>query len=413
VFRHVPPSGRWIEELVDLTAYAGHAVEVVLRCESGASTAGTAGFWASPILMSRGRPHPNVLVICMDSLRADHVHCYGYDRRTTPTLDSLASHGHMFRQAISQSSWTLPAHASLFSSLYMRTHGVTSPREALSSSASTIAESLRRAGYVTAAVLSGGPVTPEYGLAQGFDVYDTGCRSGGLEGVIKPTNACTNQRVFKVLDQCGRCPLFLFVQYWDVHFDYAPPAPYDTLFDADYSGHLSVGRVRNNRFVPQKLSPRDLSHAVALYDGEIAHTDGYVGRLLARLRALHLSDNTLVVVTSDHGDEFLEHGAAGHCHSLFQELIHVPLLWVPPGGTVPSAIDDRVELIDVAPSWTGSGFRSRSAWRGARCCPSSGANMMIRDQLSPRHGRGRDGRRCWWVARSSYSLSVAAPWHTI
>ncbi len=349
VFQRSVNGTGWAEVTVDLGPYAGKSVDLLLRSDPGGSTQDADVLWATPIVLDRTQDRPNVLLICIDSLRADHLGCYGYHRNTSPTIDSLASQGCLFTRAIAQSSWTLPSHASLLTSLYAKSHGVSSVFQALGATALTLAEDLRTGGYVTVAVISGGPLSADHGLDQGFDVYDTGCWE--YSHTHDATNECTHARASAWLRHCRNSPFFLFTHYWDVHYDYLPPAPYDTLFDPAYGGDFDSRGVISERLRPTDLSTSDVNHLVALYDGEIAHTDRYVGMLLAELEAARLSDNTIVVLTSDHGDELFDHGTTGHGHTLYQELVRVPLIWVDPSRPPYRArVQDMVQLVDVPPA---------------------------------------------------------------
>ncbi len=343
--------GPWIEKVVDLTPYAGRKVQLLLSAEALGPSRKSTVYWGTPVLVGKSDGRPNVLLISIDSLRADHLGCYGYHRDTSPTLDSLASRGCLFERAIAQSSWTLPSHTSLLSSLYLRSHGVGSPKHSLGAEAHILPEILRCAGYQTAAFVSGGPLDPCYGLNQGFDFYDGHCATGNKEA---PRNACTNERVIQWLRTSPRSPFFLFVHYWDVHQPYTPPAPYNTRFangpkrDPDPAAVVRKLRELARAGRPAKREVRKL---LSLYDGEIAHTDRHVGLLLDEMVRLRIADRTAVIVTSDHGDEFLDHGETGHGHSLFQELIHVPLIWVEPEAPGSCrAVPEQVELVDVAPT---------------------------------------------------------------
>jgi arylsulfatase A-like enzyme len=349
VWEQTLSSDRWASGLVDLTTYAGSTARLLLEAIPRGRAATGRAYWATPTVTLRVNARPNVLLICIDSLRADHLGCYGYARDTSPTIDSLASVGSVFDNAIAQSSWTLPSHASLFTSLYQKSHGVNSILQALGATARTLAEQLRTEGYVTVAVISGGPLSVDHGLNQGFDVYDTGCWEHSHTHDV--TNECTHARATAWLRECGSGPFFLFAHYWDVHYDYLPPAPYDTLFDPTYRGDFDSRGVISERLRPTDLSRSDVNHLVALYDGEIAHTDRYVGMLLAELAAAHLSDNTIVALTSDHGDELFDHGTTGHGHTLYQELVRVPLIWVDPSRpTHGTRLQDMVQLVDVPPT---------------------------------------------------------------
>jgi arylsulfatase A-like enzyme len=351
VFNHTAAPGKWFEGVVDLSSCSGRAVELVLHSKQR-GVAATAAYWATPTMVAAEVDRPSVLLICIDSLRADHLGCYGYSRSTSPTLDSLASRGCLFSRAIAQSSWTLPSHASLFTSLYVKSHGVDSGRTALRPDADTLAEILRRNGYLTAAFVTAPTLTPQFGLAQGFDLYDARCSGRDAAEIYGDrTNPCVHRGAVQWLRRWGNAPFFIFLHYWDVHFDYNPPAPYDTLFDPEYRGTFDGKDFLEDDRIRPGLPARDLEHLVALYDGEIAHTDRYLGMLFAEIRRLGLGANTHVIVTSDHGDEFLEHGAKGHGHTLFQELIHVPLIWVEAGrNSGPATVERPVRAIDIGPT---------------------------------------------------------------
>jgi len=294
-------------------------------------------------------PRLNIVLISIDSLRADHLGCYGYERDTSPAIDALGAESTLFRNAISQAPWTLPSHASLLTSLYSRTHGADDPDRQLPPTAATLASTLRSAGYSTHGVVSGVFMHSRFGFATGFDSYDDNSARGGhrlSHGAV--TSPDTNARAAATLDTVEP-PFFLFVHYWDVHYDYIPPAPYDTKFDPDYDGSVTAEHFMKNPEIHREMDSRDLQHVVALYDGEIGWVDEHIGKLIAELKRRELWDDTIVVLTSDHGDEFFEHGEKGHQHSLYQELLHVPLIVRVPGFAA-RQVDARVELIDVMPT---------------------------------------------------------------
>jgi arylsulfatase A-like enzyme len=356
LFRQKTVADEWYEAVVPVSGYAGETVTLVLSSvESEGSQESGRVYWSTPTVITEGGTEPCVLLISIDSLRADHLGCYGYSRDTTPHIDSLATTGFVFANCIAQSSWTLPSHASLLTSLFVKTHGACGAQEGVSPDALVIAEELRRCGYATAAFVSGPFLLPRYGMNQGFDLYDARCSSvehGDSHHDV--TNPCLHRRATEWLRDWSGAPFFLFLHYWDVHYDYVPPAPYDTLFDPNYRGDISGRNFAKNERVRQGMPQRDLEHLIALYDGEIACTDAYLGSLFAELAELGIAGKTLVVVTSDHGDEFLEHGATGHGHTLYQELIRVPLIWAEPGGAEgPLRVDDVVQLVDITPSILG------------------------------------------------------------
>jgi len=302
---------------------------------------------------------PNVLLISIDSLRADHLHTYGYARETSPVIDRIAREGVRFEAAISPSSWTLPAHVTLLTGTPPELHGLTDPRRRLDASTRTLAEVLRENGYATAAFVSGPFLRSLYGYGRGFEVWDDvlaqKSKQDAHRGVTSPALV---QRVDAWLDEWGaagpRRPFFLFVHMWDVHYDYDPPPPYDTMFDPDYAGDVDGTDFETGARVHRRMEPRDLEHVIALYDGEIRFTDAWVGKLLSRLQRLGVLDDTIVVVTSDHGDEFFEHGNKGHAKALYDETVRVPLVLRHP-RRVPAGrvVEEQVRLADVAPTILG------------------------------------------------------------
>ena len=300
---------------------------------------------------------PNILLVSIDSLRRDHVHAYGYQRETTPTIDRLAREGTRFATVASPTSWTLPAHLSLLTSLPPEVHGVVGDGMRLREDALFLGEVLWEAGYSTAGIVSAPYLDSVYGFSQGFDHYDDytiarRSHEASHQGSTSPALYDLTMRWLDDWDEHGRRrPFFLFLHMWDVHYDYSPPPPYDTLFDPTYTGTVTGDDFETGTQVHAGMNRRDLAHVVALYDGEIGYTDLYVGRIIDRLAALGLLDQTLIVVTADHGDEFFEHGQKGHGKALYDESILVPLVMryparVPSGAVVP----EQVRLIDVAPT---------------------------------------------------------------
>ncbi|MBI5362694.1 MAG: sulfatase [Planctomycetes bacterium] len=311
---------------------------------------------------------PDVLLVSIDSLRADHLGCYGYSKATSPNLDRLAREGVRCEQVVSTTSWTLPAHAALFTGLFDSTHGVVDNERALSEKANTLAEALHAAGYRTAGVFGGPYLHPVFGLAQGFDRW-VNCMGAALTAkqgelvklVLDPAETLSLSDVTgpRTLDETVKLlrelpedePLFLFVHLWDVHYDYKPPEEYWRRFDPDWSGTLDARDVPHNPALTAQMPARDLQHLVALYDGEIAFTDDILGRILAVWDEHRGRERSLVVVTSDHGEEFFEHGGKGHQRALFEESVRVPFVARWPGRFDGGrAVRPLVRLIDVAPT---------------------------------------------------------------
>ena len=302
---------------------------------------------------------PNVLLVSIDSLRADHVGAYGYARDTSPAIDALARGGVLFENAISSAPWTVPAHMTLLTGLPPEVHDVVTVRQKLSPDAVTLAEVLQDAGYATAAFVSGPTVMAHYGFGQGFASYDESMveRRPKLAGAAVSSPGLVDL-VSGWLDRWStaetREPFFVFLHMWDVHYDYVPPREYVERFDPGYDGDLDVRRFETNERLHRGMAPRDLRHLIALYDGEIRFTDDHLARLVAKLRTLGVLDDTIVVVTSDHGEEFFEHGAKGHAKTLYDEVLRVPLVVRYPRRVAPAQrVTQQVRLMDVAPTILG------------------------------------------------------------
>lgn len=310
---------------------------------------------------------PDVLLVSIDSLRPDHLGCYGYGRPTSPTLDRLAAEGVRFAQAVSSTSWTLPAHAALFTGREEEEHGVTRNGLRLNDAQVTLAERFRDLGYQTAGFFAGPYLHPAFGLAQGFATY-TSCMSGLAEGLPEgeirvaaqseagpameeETGSRSVERFGTYLASAEARPAFLFVHLWDVHYDYSPPPPWDTAFDPDYRGSLDFSRLAVNPGIHAGMNPRDREHLLALYDGEIRWTDSNLARLLELHAQRRPGRELLVVVLADHGEEFFEHGGKGHQQTLFEEVVRIPLIFHWPGRLPAGAtVADLVRILDVFPT---------------------------------------------------------------
>ena len=317
---------------------------------------------------------PNLLLIVIDTLRADHLGAYGYPRQTSPTIDRLASAGVVFENALSQAPWTAPSLASLFTGLYPSAHGLdTSPmwrRGGRSSDANhlpfsvqkvlepvylTLAEHLRSGGYRTAGFVSNVYSNSIFGFAQGFDHFDDQHRDySRTVGRTKRRAGDTNVAVFQWLDAVPAEPFFLLVHYNDPHWPYHPLEPYGQEWGAGESDRLTAAEttalVQQGGEPIHGLSATDLAHIEALYDGEIAYLDAQIGKLLERVDSRVSERPLFVVLTADHGEEFLDHGSASHGHTLFQEQLHVPLIIHSPTRFAPRRVSAPVRLIDVAPT---------------------------------------------------------------
>lgn len=297
----------------------------------------------------------NVLLVSFDCLRADHAGCNGYPFETTPHLDRIADAGTNFTRAYAQSSWTGASHMSMMTSLYPPVHGVnTAPiPEPLSEDITTLAEILKEAGYRTAGFAAGTYLKSVFGFHRGFEVYD---EAFGRQRTCPEVN---EKALAWLEDLVGeKAPFFLFVHYFDPHFPYDPPSPYDTMFDPDYSGASSIPReqllalLKESGGKAEQADREELEHIIALYDGEIRYADNCFGEILGFIEKRGELGRTLVIATSDHGEAFLDHtGECFHGRSLYGELLNVPLVVKFPEPASPRATcSEIVRLIDIAPT---------------------------------------------------------------
>jgi arylsulfatase A-like enzyme len=317
---------------------------------------------AGLLLWSHGgsaKSRPDVLVLLVDALRADHVGAYGYARATTPAIDALARDAVVFEQAVAQSTFTKSSIASLFTGLNPYRHGVYwgSQRETptrvtsdvLAPRLTTLAEALRDRGYLTAAWVQNSHLRGFMGFAQGFAAYFD--QQGPAERI--------GDRVERFLGFAGRREsFFVYAHFIDLHDPYRPPAPYDAMFGepgrdvyagidlAEWGAYLA--EVREGKRTPDAAQIERLQ---ALYDGQLRRVDDRIGRIVERLKALGIYDSTVIVVTADHGDGFLEHGFISHSTTPYEELVRVPLvIKLAAGRGAGLRIGAQVRLVDVMPT---------------------------------------------------------------
>ncbi len=290
---------------------------------------------------------PNIVVYLIDALRADRVGCYGSDRGATPQIDEFASSALVFTGAQAQTSWTRPAVASIFTGLLPQQHGAIDKKDVLPESATTIAEVLSGAGYESAAVVSNGNVSQVYGFAQGFSYYKYLQEIEIGEHVVRSDEV--NNAVFSWLDDVrGDDPFFLYIHTVDPHLPYAPPDSIRQRFapgvaDPSIGSVKSVNKIAANR---DGVTPRIIEELSSLYDGEVAANDATFGELMAGLHQRGLVEDTVIVVLSDHGEEFFDHRGWTHGNTLHAEMLDVPLIIRIP-GVAPMSISEIVQHVDV------------------------------------------------------------------
>jgi arylsulfatase A-like enzyme len=301
-------------------------------------------------------PDYNVIVISIDSLRADHLGAYGYARATSPTIDAIADRGVLFRNASSTTAWTLPGHMSMLTGRSLLGHGVVSDDRQLAEEVPTLAESLKGAGYATGAIVSAPYVEARYGFGQGFDEYDdkTIAYATHGESYKRVTAPLLQATAAAWLERHAGGKFFLFLHYWDVHYDYAPGPPYDTMFDPHYKGSIDGTNFYFNPAVHEQMDRADLAHILALYDGEIRLVDDHLAKLRATLERLGVADKTILVITSDHGEEFFEHGRKGHHRTLHDEILRVPfVMYVPRAKPTRAEVVMETSIVDIMPTVLG------------------------------------------------------------
>ncbi|GAB4340072.1 MAG: sulfatase [Candidatus Abyssubacteria bacterium] len=307
-------------------------------CVLGLATA----FGCGGLAPSEEPARPNIILVSIDTLRADHIRGYGYARETTPVLDDLMSRGASFMNAVSAAPWTLPAHMSLFTSLYPHAHGVTAELLALDEGVMTLPLLLKRAGYTTGGFATMPHLSPRHGFGRGFDFYE--CRE------MKASEALP--RAYTWMKQNSSKSFFLFIHLFDVHSPYEPLPHYRAMFEPSYEGGLdgteeTLYKIRTGEI---SLSPEDLRHLVALYDAEIRQLDNALGMFFESLEQAGVAENTVFIVTSDHGEEFLEHGGILHGRTLYDEVVRIPLIMKGPGIAAGKRVEQQVQLIDIAPT---------------------------------------------------------------
>ncbi|MBI4004252.1 MAG: sulfatase-like hydrolase/transferase [Candidatus Omnitrophica bacterium] len=354
--------------------------------------AGSVLLWGRPHVAPTVRPAradavPNVLLIAIDALRPDHVSAYGYERRTTPSLDQLAREGARFTEAYANSSWTKTSVPTMLASIYPSAHNVHHMASGVPESLLLLPEVLQLHGYATGIFSANSFVSPLFGFDQGVEEFyhedvsffknlmlghilaslrqyspaitwvyrglinlDLPAPFGNRRNIAAPG---LNKALLDWVRTLEGRPFFAYMHYMEPHTPYAPPAPFDTLFDPAYRRPYETDGPISEGFEPfersDALTPQRRQNLIAQYDGEIAYVDQMIGELFRRLKELGLYERTVVIITADHAETFYEHGGWGHGKSLFNEVLRVPLLirypTVFPAGTVVEAVARHVDLM--------------------------------------------------------------------
>lgn len=308
---------------------------------------------------------PNIILILCDTLRADHLSCCGYYRKTSPFIDSLIERGLFFEACYAAASRTGPSISSLFTSLYPGFHGAVNSLEGedmkaiLGEGNRTMAEILRDNGFYTYAIFSNVNASPLFGYAQGFEKYTF---------TNNPTARHVRLEAVKVLKKLTKKkPFFLYIHFMDPHSPYTPPEPFNNYFDPQYQGNVTGGSHKQlDRIMMQKekVSSRDIEHLAAQYDGEIRYFDNELRILFNNIESFGMLKDSIIIFTADHGEEFFEHGKLLHGYTLYQEQLWVPLIIM--GKNIPiRKISQPVSLIDLLPTLLNlSGIKEKTQFQG-------------------------------------------------
>lgn len=365
---------QWRDHEVDLTPWAGKDVTLRLSSRFGAGRGPARAAlvsWGDPVVADRGQKpdRPALVLVSIDCLRADHVGAYGYSLPTTPEIDAVAGEGTVFENAFSTASWTLPSHMSMLTGLVPSLHGATK-WEKLSTSVDYLPELLGGSGYRAAGVVSWVYLSQAYGFERGYDSYRV---------LDRPEASDIIDRAIEELHRGQGQPQFLFAHLWDAHWPYMPKAQ-----DLARLG----GRPRDISSLHKLIregtpanDEREREEIVRLYDAEIAFADRELGRLFREMKTLGLWENALLVITSDHGEAFREHGHWQHSQTLYDELTRVPLIVKWPGQAEPGRESAPVSLVDL--------FVTFAEAAGIEVPAGGGAGALARRSLTAPPDEGR------------------------
>lgn len=357
---------------------------------------------AALLAVGCGTPQPaltrGIVLLDIDTLRADHLGCYGYGRGTSPAIDALAARAVVFDWAFAQAPYTPPSQSSLLTGLHVASHGVRTRADRLRPGIDTLAELLAEKGFKTAAFTDGGFMSRGFGLDQGFELYDS--EGGGLDRIGPKAIAWLEARRSE--------PFLLLLHTYDVHTPYLPPAPlrdrFGALVEVPTPGFEPSSEVleaiRTSRWTeaPLPLPERDLRYAEAMYDAEIAHVDAWIERIVATLAETGLDAYTTVILFSDHGEEFGEHGSVLH-EKPYATVTRIPFIVRTPGSTTGQRRDEVIQGVDLLPTVVAlTGARLPRGVEGRSLLPA-----LRGEALAPRPAFGENP----WVTPGSYMVDGA------
>jgi choline-sulfatase len=357
VFQANAVPGRWKEAVVDLSPLAGRTIKLELMTQ-GSISAG----WGDPEIMvprdatkapapGSRKPARNVILLVMDTARADVFRPFNAKSTVrTPAFDRLSEESTVFTSAYAAENWTKPSVATILSGLYPTTHGTKGDSDVLSSDVRLLSEHLQRKSFATASFIANGYCSDKFGFKRGWDEYRNYIREN------KPSEA---EHVFgdalTWITKHTEERFFVYLQTIDPHVPYDPPAEYLRMyFPGDYRGRVgrSLDGLEQLAIASQKkpIDAQDWNYIKALYEAEVTYHDAHLGKFLAKLDEMGLLDETLFVVTNDHGEELRDHGKLGHGHSLYEELVRAPLMIRYPALFRGQRVREPAENVDIFPT---------------------------------------------------------------
>ncbi|RMF92635.1 MAG: hypothetical protein D6734_11850, partial [Candidatus Schekmanbacteria bacterium] len=303
---------------------------------------------------------PNIILISVDTLRADHLMCYGYRYETSPFIDRFAMLGALFENAVTVVPSTMPSHISMLTSKIPRKHGIAHTGTIVKRGLLTLQKVVKGYGYKTAGFISSYVLSSDFNFNEGFDIFnDQLDKKTNLaqNKIIRDADKTTDAVINFLKKQGKNKPFFLFIHYFDPHWPYDPPQQYLHLYDTKYSGKLdgnfkTLQKMRLAMAKGKGVSENDRIHLQALYDGEIRFINDQFRRLIAELELSGLIQNTIIVFTADHGENFFEHdGYIDHSSRVYESNIHIPLIIFYRGIIPPNTkISKLIRNIDIAPT---------------------------------------------------------------
>ena len=333
-----PPSSdqqnQLILEKIDMSEFAKKNIKLTFlterlsRVHDESLEADVFSYWFNPIIYQSSPEKLKIILVSIDTLRADRLGCYGYSRDTSPNLDELAKESVLFRNVYAQSPWTLPSHVSILYSLNSASHQVYYHYQKIDESLPSLASYLRKSNFITYAFTGGGNVSSSYGFSKGFDWYGEPVR-GKHEHLLPDEAGKLFEYTSGWLKKNKDKQLFLFLHTYQTHGPYDCPSPWNRAFLDEKAKweSLNLRKYLEKKENSHSFTQDEIQNIMSLYDGEVKYTDEVLLKpLISLLKELGIYKNTLLIITSDHGEEFSDHGGWEHGHTLYDELLRVPLI---------------------------------------------------------------------------------------